>query len=30
MHRATRILATMLITAGLVVLVDAGLTYFWQ
>jgi sortase A len=30
MHRATRILATMLITAGLVVLVDAGLTYVWQ
>ena len=30
MHRATRILSIMLITAGLTVLVDAGLTYFWQ
>jgi sortase A len=30
MHRTTRILSIMLITAGLTVLVDAGLTYFWQ
>ncbi len=30
MRRATRILSIMLITAGLTVLVDAGLTYFWQ
>src|SRR5918995_1367382 len=30
MHRASRILSTMLITAGLVVLADAGLTLVWQ
>ena len=30
MHRATRILSTMLITAGIVVLADAGLTLAWQ
>jgi sortase A len=30
MHRASRILSIMLITAGLVVLLDAGLTYVWQ
>jgi len=30
MQRATRILSTMLITAGLVVLADAGLTLVWQ
>ncbi len=30
MRRGTRILSIMLITAGLTVLVDAGLTYFWQ
>jgi sortase A len=30
MHRATRILSTMLITAGIVVLADAGLTLVWQ
>jgi sortase A len=29
-QRATRILSTMLITAGLVVLADAGLTLVWQ
>jgi len=29
-HRASRILSTMLITAGLVVLADAGLTLVWQ
>jgi len=30
MHRSSRILSTMLITAGLVVLADAGLTLIWQ
>jgi len=30
MRRATRIFSITLITAGLVVLFDAGLTYFWQ
>jgi sortase A len=30
MHRATRILSIMLITAGIVVLADAGLTLVWQ
>jgi sortase A len=30
MHRATRILSIMLITAGVVVLADAGLTLVWQ
>lgn len=30
MHRLTRIISTMLITAGLVVLADAGLTLVWQ
>ncbi len=30
MHRLTRIVSTMLITAGLVVLADAGLTLLWQ
>jgi sortase A len=30
MHRLTRILSIMLITAGLVVLADAGLTLVWQ
>ncbi|MDX6605711.1 MAG: sortase [Solirubrobacterales bacterium] len=30
MHRATRILSIMLITAGTVVLADAGLTLVWQ
>jgi sortase A len=30
MHRASRILSTMLITAGLMVLADAGLTLVWQ
>ncbi|HEU4980377.1 MAG TPA: sortase [Solirubrobacterales bacterium] len=30
MHRVTRIISTMLITAGLVVLADAGLTLIWQ
>lgn len=30
MHRLTRILSTVLITAGLVVLADAGLTLVWQ
>ena len=30
MHRASRIISTMLITAGLVVLADAGLTLVWQ
>jgi sortase A len=29
-HRLTRILSTMLITAGVVVLADAGLTLLWQ
>jgi sortase A len=29
-HRASRIISTMLITAGLVVLADAGLTLVWQ
>jgi sortase A len=29
-HRAARILSTMLITAGLIVLADAGLTLVWQ
>jgi sortase A len=29
-HRATRILSTALITAGLVVLADAGVTLIWQ
>jgi sortase A len=29
-HRLTRILSTMLITAGIVVLADAGLTLLWQ
>ena len=29
-HRATRIVSTMLITAGIVVLADAGLTLVWQ
>ena len=30
MHRLTRIVSTMLITAGLVVLADGGLTLLWQ
>jgi hypothetical protein len=29
-HRITTILSTMLITAGLVVLADAGITLLWQ
>ncbi|MBA2545517.1 MAG: hypothetical protein H0V15_01440, partial [Solirubrobacterales bacterium] len=29
-HRATRILSTALITAGLVVLADAGMTLLWE
>src|ERR671918_605870 len=30
MHRLARIVSTMLITAGLIVLADAGLTLVWQ